>query len=602
MKNMNVTLKALLTLSCLLLASCKNFEGNSSSTASPFLSPDENKVHINPMGEKVIKLDPVNFKDWKDPELQALELKIRESRKKRVEEKLANLKEERLYFSNPLLVLKENGQEEVSLDVKFKDGVQKITFLSPKDHGTNFYFKQIAGFADRKVKLQGMCLDEGETCNKFAVQVSYIYKRLRITEQFIMNTGLEDEEPQQSPEVETDDLTTIDGDAETETPPLAPLDQENDSSAETDLITLKDNNEDTALPIETNDEEELIINIRPTEDKNPIQDVVKPPAEGTDLKTETEVPVEAPSENSTQAGEVADEEVEVNLDHSENNKDLVTGDGQIIFPDIKEDQTEAPLETDADEEFNINSGEANIVLSNIPIPTPRPEPDQSPSTSSSDKAQLSDIQNTRFNQSRGFYSFHAVRGRISSADQLDKTMRGAVVNPSRRTRHYASGMTTSLLEFAADKLHSKYPKSPLCINDLSSKNGGKLGGHGSHRNGLDADISYPSTSNQCKGNFFHSWNAMNKKDSKFMEKNWFLINTLLDTERVHVIFVSRHFAKALCTYVKKTTNLSKSSRNKIFKKLHHIDNHHHHYHVRLKCNKQNPGCVTQGVLTGLTCN
>ena len=295
----------------------------------------------------------------------------------------------------------------------------------------------------------------------------------------------------------------------------------------------------------------------------------------------------------------SDEQITIDLDHSTANKDLVTGDGQIIFPNIPESNEQAE-EPEADEEFNVNSGESNSVLNPLSSIRPRARPEKG--FDSTMTHLLADIKNKRFNQSRGFYSYHTAGSRIKDANQLDRNIRGGVVNSARRSRQYASGMMTSILKLAADRLDEKYPNSPLCINDLSSRNGGKLGGHGSHRNGLDADVSYPSTANECKGSFFHSWSTLVKKDSKFMERNWFFINTLLDTERVHVLFVSRHFAKSLCTYVKTHTNMSRTNRNKIFKKLHHISGHHHHYHIRLQCNRQNAGCITQGQLTGLTCN
>lgn len=655
------------------------------------MSPREEKVHLNPEGERVIKLDPVNLKEWKNPELQALEVKIRESRARRVEERLANLKEERLYFSNPILTLKENGQELVTLDVKFKGGIQKINFLSPKGHGEHFYFERISGFEDRRVRLQGMCLDTGETCNNLAIQVSYLYKRLKITEQFIVNTGLEEKEPAEASEI--DEITTVDDPSPDSTIEDSEVTEEMDSG-EADLITVDDENENKPeidlssipalstppvedninsvvipktdspvirntpnplapvdisrdsvispdLPTPPNSENNNAVDISETKteaDKPKIDlstgPVLSPPniEDNTSSvvvsKTDQPVTINRPNQlapidisrdtlptldlstppapkddvaiDISETDADPETQTSVDLDHSENNTDLIIGDGQIIFPHIPEVDSNTPEPQEADEEFNINSGETNAVTSLMQSirPVARPANGQN----ASNERLISDIKNKKYNQSKGFYSAHAVRGRISDASQLRSDLRGVVANPNRRHRQYASGMMTSILKLAADKLDARYPNSPLCVNDIASRNGGKLGGHGSHRNGLDADISYPSTSNKCRGSYFHSWNGMKDKDSKFLEKNWYFINTLLDTERVHVIFVSRHFAASLCTYVKTNTNISKSSRNKIFKKLHHVDGHHHHYHIRLQCNRQNPGCITQGPLTGLTCN
>jgi len=679
MKTKNVFLFALLPLGCLLLVSCDNFSSNQNSS-SPFLSPKELQVHTNDQGEKEIKLDFVDTNTWVNPELQALEEKIRESRKQRVEVRLEALKEERLYFSSPILTLKNSGHKEVTLDVTFKNKNHKIVFSSPKNHSKDFYFEKIGGFDQRAVRLQGMCLDDDDNCRQLAVEISYIYKKVRITEQFIMNSALDQnyskidstEEGNISVDVVDDDIPdpslTVENEEDIDlspqpevkgtmdvvlTPPnvdstspsmsLTPGSSDNLGASRTapnrptvgktddleiDIAATEPSSaskvepapiqntkiksgDDPSSPIEVTDNIELTLSPLDTNNKAVSSDTLNSTKEDS-VKVSRTTPVMPPpvklnepaidtiaTQNPPAPSIQKNEVIEINIDdenknsgpdHSTGNEDLVLGAGQIIFPDITIIDEE-DLVLDLEEEFNVNTGESKTVsaVSSSLRPVARPINDAGKGS----RALVANIKNKIFNQSRGYYGAHAVRGRIKDSTQMPSTTRGAIVNPARRSKQYGSGMMTSVLKHSADRLHSKYPDSPLCINNIAEQHGGKFGKHASHRNGLDADVSFPSSTNKCKGSFFYSWKDMSGRDRKFMEKNWFYLNELINTERVFIIFASKYFTKALCSYVKSNTSLSKTERNKVFRYLHHADGHHNHYHIRLQCNDQNPGCVTQ---------
>jgi len=670
-------------------------------------------------GDISIRLDPVNKKEWKNPQLQELEEEIQKDRQKRVEERLSKLKEERLIFSNARLDLKEDELKEVKIDVTYKSKTETLVFLSPKDHDRDFYFDQTTNFNHNSLKLQGMCLDSTDTCHQIGVQISYIHKKLKITEQFIVNSktadqlaGVEPEEIDDSVEgLDTTEPKELDSEDENkDTPPGAVLDSEPEikdekpevaDTAPSSLSTPKSTDGETleidlsatkptqptrvqqpnSLSAPTNPDDLSSLDTSPaapldkkallidSENKSPAPQLSsispRPPSSPKikdskiDIDSTLRPPkpaqkptaLQSPAAPDSLAGvDTSPAEIPVNQNDTtseplsgENSPKLLTGDGQIIFPDLSENDEKTEAEKEVTEEFNVNSAEVTIIKPeensqkddiqkddadekethddlivdlDPKDPTP-PSTEDSEGLKSSlrpvsrpknftslqgDKALLEKIQNHRFKQSRGYYSYHTVRGHIKNASQLNRRMEGAVVNPRRRARQYSSGMLKSVLEYAAKKLQARYPDSPLCINDLSAKKGGKLGGHGSHRNGLDGDISLPSSANKCRGSFFQKWSNLKNRDAKFMERNWFLINTLLETKRVHVLFTNSQFVRAMCKYVKENTSLSKSARNKIFKKLDHEDGHDKHFHVRLQCNKQNPGCVTQGSLPGSTCN
>ena len=148
----------------------------------------------------------------------------------------------------------------------------------------------------------------------------------------------------------------------------------------------------------------------------------------------------------------------------------------------------------------------------------------------------------------------------------------------------------------------------FCVNNISNKRGGRIKGHSSHQNGLDIDISYPSSANKCTSSrkFFIPWNELSKKDSDFLRRNWeFLKFILVDDEiknRIAIIFSDRKFMRSLCKWAKKQAKNQKSGIKQkdikgVLSKLYHQKNHHHHYHIRMKCTPQNPGCTVQDYYT-----
>ncbi|MGH1469075.1 MAG: penicillin-insensitive murein endopeptidase [Bdellovibrionales bacterium] len=220
----------------------------------------------------------------------------------------------------------------------------------------------------------------------------------------------------------------------------------------------------------------------------------------------------------------------------------------------------------------------------------------------SNDALLTEIQTTEFHQSERFYSRYGGRsGKIVNATQLDSRIPGAKMHPGRRNNHYASGLLTKTLQYVFEEFHRRHPDVPACVKDLSKERGGQLSRHSSHQNGLDADISFPSATSKCDGNYFINWKILDGPDDTFRQKNWEFLNILINTERVNTIFIDSELVHALCTHAKKpSTGSTKAQRNKIFNKLRHEPGHANHYHVRMVCNSQNVGCITQPLPGNIT--
>lgn len=202
---------------------------------------------------------------------------------------------------------------------------------------------------------------------------------------------------------------------------------------------------------------------------------------------------------------------------------------------------------------------------------------------------LQKSKSVKYNQARGFYS----NGRLTNASHYTSTMHVTnSLTKSRKDKQYSSAMTKEIIEFAGCVLKQRYGDSLLTnINDLSSKNGGRLGGHASHQNGLDADTSYPHVDGKTR-NFDNFTSDMNNKRVVAAID---MARIMIYTDRVKTLFTDNRIRKRFCKYIKDQNKLDEF-RPLIESYMYHVKGHHNHYHIRVKCNSQNEGCTVQGRL------
>ncbi len=140
------------------------------------------------------------------------------------------------------------------------------------------------------------------------------------------------------------------------------------------------------------------------------------------------------------------------------------------------------------------------------------------------------------------------------------------------------------------------------IGDLSKKNGGtiytKYKGvpipkHLSHKNGLDADMSYFFKDPKDQGQ-----SALHKGSARsdwMIELQWKLFKELVSTNLVDRFFVHRNVKKALCRYARKNEEISKDTRTGLaYETLWRLQprpaDHADHFHIRAKCSSLQQGC------------
>jgi murein endopeptidase len=183
-------------------------------------------------------------------------------------------------------------------------------------------------------------------------------------------------------------------------------------------------------------------------------------------------------------------------------------------------------------------------------------------------------------QAYGSYSY----GRLKLADNIDPQMGLFIKNQLDPEAIYG---TTSLVNFvnAFSQEYLNLNSQKVMISNLSEKNGGPLKVlHVSHQNGLDADISYPSTvTNENmlvsvvpgKGKPGHP-----RGDLKIKE-TWELFKWIIKNSKIDLILVHPFVKNKMCQYAKEVHEMELGE--KILVKLVPDSSHYNHFHVRLEC-------------------
>lgn len=539
------------------------------------------------------------------------ERRLNEMRRQRSEEILNEISrsDERIDFSDVNLEV----NEDESLQIRFNAVVESSGATEPLSYKSLdilendiIPFEKESGQSLYEINVRGFCYlkSEEDVCINIVVEISYDLNGNTIIRQFqfaqqehdegevevVLNDTDEPLESEEAPE-EVQEEDAVQAPAPTPVEPAPGVEPPPADPSATDSLDIE--------PPAVSEPEPLETEVEVVEEEPP--PVTRPDESVSDLVPTASVRPRKRPENlmAASAQEDPDSEDPASEDHShaepvpeeEETEELTAGSGVFILPDPNEN-AESPNRLVFRDIGEVSGSYADLDADDFPVQTQE----------QFDLERLEFIQTNVFNQSRGLY--YRANGHIVNDDQLTTGVPGLDLGPTyRRAEQYASGLTRGVLEWTVERFHAQYPDSPVCVNDLSKRGGGRLSGHSSHRNGLDIDVSIPSTENDCSGGrrFVHYENLMS--DSNLFEKNWEFLKTLNATNRVHVVFVDRGFTSRLCEYTK-TLDLNADElerRTEIFKKLHHIAGHARHYHIRLKCNEQNIGCQTQGILTGSRC-
>jgi penicillin-insensitive murein endopeptidase len=147
----------------------------------------------------------------------------------------------------------------------------------------------------------------------------------------------------------------------------------------------------------------------------------------------------------------------------------------------------------------------------------------------------------------------------------------------------------SLLVRAAERVERLYPGSVLLVGDLSSRDGGYLAGHASHRNGRDADVAFYYS--DAHGNRVRSERLLPVRSSGSAPlglhfddaRNWALIETLVSDARVQTIFVAASLERRLIDYARRQGTRPElvARADAAMRQPSHGSPHDDHFHVRI---------------------
>ena len=119
-----------------------------------------------------------------------------------------------------------------------------------------------------------------------------------------------------------------------------------------------------------------------------------------------------------------------------------------------------------------------------------------------------------------------------------------VRNPKRA---YGQPKTVRLLREAIAEVRRRYPGTPdVMVGDLSTKGGGRLRPHLSHRDGRDADVGYYFKDRRAR-----RWFQKATAKTLDVERQWALFESLIATGEVQFIFVAYPLQRALYKHARK---------------------------------------------------
>lgn len=157
----------------------------------------------------------------------------------------------------------------------------------------------------------------------------------------------------------------------------------------------------------------------------------------------------------------------------------------------------------------------------------------------------------------------------------------------------------SLIHSTAAEMQKNFPNCDnLQVEDLSAQFGGDIPRHGSHQNGLDADLGFFKA--DCREHVATPQEmyapSMVEADGSVsknfdLERNWELMKTLHKYGSVNRIFLDQKLKDALCKYAQYKREVN--SHIEVLRSLRHVTNHKDHLHVRLNCPPDATRCKPQ---------
>lgn len=166
-------------------------------------------------------------------------------------------------------------------------------------------------------------------------------------------------------------------------------------------------------------------------------------------------------------------------------------------------------------------------------------------------------------------------------------------------KSFATANTVAVLDKALRHWASTGHKQQVLVGNMSSRNGGRLAPHSTHQSGRDVDLGYPQT---LPSGEELNWRVMNKKNLDGKEC-WALMQLLVQTGQIEVIYVDREIQKLLHGYAVANNLMSKATLKEWMEYpsptgsgspvIQHVNGHVDHMHARFKCQPHETQCKSR---------
>ncbi len=164
-----------------------------------------------------------------------------------------------------------------------------------------------------------------------------------------------------------------------------------------------------------------------------------------------------------------------------------------------------------------------------------------------------------------------------------------VLRPDRKT-YYGTIELAYLIAKMGKYTQMIVPSHTLRLGDLAKKNGGALGSHKSHRNGLDADIAYYFKADKAMTGFSTALKGNQPIGDWMMAQQWKLFKYSVSSKFVDRIFIHPTLKKSLCSYAQSQGDIGTDLAKETLRRLVPEVNHYNHFHLRIKCAKSQERC------------
>lgn len=168
-----------------------------------------------------------------------------------------------------------------------------------------------------------------------------------------------------------------------------------------------------------------------------------------------------------------------------------------------------------------------------------------------------------------------------------------IIRPQRMTHFSAKEMAHIIMQMGLFT-KSELPGQLLLVGDISRQNGGTLGSHKSHQNGLDVDVGFYFNNKNLQGSFVSAVAVDRAHPNWLVHEQWKLFKKVVNTRLIDRIFIHKTLKQALCRVAINNGEITRDTKtglaHETLRRLIADTTHNTHFHLRVKCSSDQVRC------------